>query len=961
MVGTTIYRGSFSAMLCILFCLFTSPGLAQNATISGKVTDSETGEPLPGANVAVTSETGQTGAATDESGEFSVGKIVPGTYTIRVSYIGYEALEMADVVLSAGETKSVDISLNPTGIELNPISISASRRAEKTLEAPASISVIEPRELTQVVSPSSVSALKNVTGVDMATTGVDRHEVVLRGFSNAFSGATYIMTDYRRAAVPSLDVNLHSIMPNMAIDLERVEVVRGPGSALYGAGVDAGVVHYITKDPFDHPGTTFAFTGGERSSIAGHARHAGILSDNVGYKITAQYAEADDWDYNINDPLDADQLVNPVTGDTTFFDRDYQKININGLLQFKLGDDATLTANGGFSSLDATVLSGIGTVQADGYGYMYGQLRFQMGNFFAQAYLNKNDAGDSFVYGQQQSSGQRLQVVDNSTLLNLQAQYDVELADGREQLIFGVDYDRTTPDTEGTIFGRNEDDDLISEIGFYAQSQTQLSQKFDLTAALRADYNNIEEEFQLSPRAALVFKPTAEHSFRATYNRAHALPGGNSLHLDIVGLEVPIQGTPFSIVQRGRGSRNGFHFTAARAGGGITASSLFPAPGVWGENILQFSEAGVPTQNVPLAPFYGLIYNQVSQLPPEQIQALLVANGLPQLPIAVIEQFVTLLSPEQGTNVQGAGTSILEARPEDVEPLKSTITQSLEFGYKGLIREKVLFAVDAYYSQKKNFVSGVTQLTPLAFYQNPATGAIPILDDNELLGAVAQAIAANPQLGPALNAVGLSAQQVAGLLVSLGEDQLRTLMSNLPAGVVQPDENRAPGEILGGYRNFGDVDFWGVDASIQYIVNRRLNLFGNFSYISDDFFDNEELGEANPALFQALNASQFKAKAGFSYQVPKGVSFNAAARFTQAYPIASGPYIGGLPIEHPGDIGGLDDFFLLDVGAGYDFSEYAPGLRFDLLIQNVLDNEHREFIGAPEIGRLGLARLSYSM
>ena len=185
-------------------------------------------------------------------------------------------------------------------------------------------------------------------------------------------------------------------------------------------------------------------------------------------------------------------------------------------------------------------------------------------------------------------------------------------------------------------------------------------------------------------------------------------------------------------------------------------------------------------------------------------------------------------------------------------------------------------------------------------------------------------------------------------------------LTALPVAVVQPDQNKGPGEILAAYRNFGDVDFWGVDATLQILATSRLNLFGNISYVSDDFFDNEELGEANPGLFLALNATQFKAKGGFSYNIPNGFTFNASGRYTKAFPVNSGPYIGGLPIPVTEDIGGLENYFLLDVGAGFDFSSYASGLRIDFTVQNVLDNTHREFIGAPQIGRLALARFTYS-
>ena len=133
-------------------------------------------------------------------------------------------------------------------------------------------------------------------------------------------------------------------------------------------------------------------------------------------------------------------------------------------------------------------------------------------------------------------------------------------------------------------------------------------------------------------------------------------------------------------------------------------------------------------------------------------------------------------------------------------------------------------------------------------------------------------------------------------------------------------------------------------------VYDRLSIFGNVSVVSDDLFDDDELGETGTGLTVALNASKFKWKAGFSYSKPNGFSANSSLRFTQGFPVRTGPFIG--PVEN---------YFLVDVGAGYDFNALVSGLRLDVTIQNALDNSHREFVGSPEIGRLALGRLSYTL
>ena len=901
---------------------------AQTGNLYGTVTDVDDGQPLPGANVFIAGTAA--GAAADVDGNYRITGLAAGTYTVIFSFTGYQNQEI-EVTVRAGQDTEQNVGLS-AGIELDPIQVTAGRRQEKTLDAPASIDVLSAREIEQDVAPSSVKALRNTTGVDMVQTGIDRHEVVLRGFNNAFSGATYILTDYRQAAVPSLGVNIHSIMPNMSVDVERVEVVRGPGSALYGAGVDAGVVHYFTKDPFTYPGATISISGGERSLLNVQGRLAGVIGEKVGVKVTGTYGQAEDFELDPNDPIDAEQIR--IDGER---DNDFEKLNLNGTLEYRINDNTALIFNGGFSQLSASVLSGIGTVQAIDFGYSYGQVRFQSGPFFAQAYVNRNDAGDSFVYG-------GAPVVDNGVLYNAQAQYDLSLFDGREQLIIGVDLELTRPDTEGTILGRNEDDDSISEYGGYIQSTTEISDQLELTLAVRGDFNNVVDKFQISPRAGIVFKPAPGNSLRATYNRSFSSPGTNSNFLDIVAGQIPGAG----ITIRGRGAADGFTwqrnpaFTQIGAPTDLVASSLIP------------TSLGAPTPvGLPTGDIYGLLYQGLTAIPLPQLVGILAANNI-VIDQATAGALVALLSP-QVTQVNGFSPGVMgllnlstgqvDQFPTDladIVPLKQTITQTFEVGYKGIINDRVLVAIDGYLSQKEDFVGPLQLETPFVL--------VPTLAQ-DLGRDVAVGIANNDILAGSLAALGLSPEAVAGLLVTLGAAQLPS--ATTPVAIVQPAENN-PGvgqlpELMLSYRNFGNITYYGVDASIQVLASEDLTLFGNISWVSDDFFDNEELDEANASLSLALNAPTFKAKFGGSYRHTSGFSVNASGRFTKGFPVSSGPYVGD-----------IDDYFLVDVGAGYAFGNQLDGLRIDLGVSNLLDDDHREFIGAPKLGRVAIGRLTYT-
>jgi iron complex outermembrane receptor protein len=563
---------------CLILPLIPSLAFAQSATLKGKVTDAQTKEGLPGANVVVTAAgKSPTGAATDPSGDYVVPNLAAGTYTISVSFIGYEKKE-TPVTMAAGETKVIDLALEPTGINLNPIVVSASRRQEKVLEAPASIAVLE---LTQIRARPTLTPsehLRAVNGVDMAQTGLSQSNVVTRGFNNIFSGALLTLTDNRISHVPSLRLNANNFLTFTNEDIERVEVVLGPGAALYGPNSANGVLHFLTRSPFGSEGTTVSVGGGERDVAMTAIRHAGSFSEKFGYKLSAQYYQGHDWEYR--DPVEedarADAIANGANPDTLKIgkrDFDIEKIAGEARLDYRATPDMTIILNGGYNQADNIEPTGIGAGQAQNWRYYYVQSRLLYKNLFLQAFMNSSNAGDTYLL----RTG--APIVDDSKLYVGQAQHFFNLGP-KQRFTYGVDVLLTRPNTEGSINGRHENDDGIDEFGVYLQSDTKLSPKLDLVAALRFDDHNFMEDPVLSPRAALVFKANTNNTFRATYNRAFGTPSSNNLFLDLLAASQPtaainpglvpfIGSTLFNVYAEGtaprgssfpRPSNGGFHF-----------------------------------------------------------------------------------------------------------------------------------------------------------------------------------------------------------------------------------------------------------------------------------------------------------------------------------------------------------------------------------------------------------------
>ena len=915
------------------------------ASLSGTVTDAETDVPLQGASVYIRA-TGQ-GTTTDTDGAFFLSGLSPGIVIVEFSFTGYQSQEV-EISLTADTERSLEVALVP-GVELDPIQVTAGRRQAKALDAPASVAVVGIRELRDETAPTAVTALRNLGGVDMAQTGYDRQEVVIRGFNNAFTAALYALTDYRHAAVAALGVNSHNIMPSLGIDLERIEVVRGPGSALYGAGVDSGVIHYITKDAFSYPGATLAIAGGNRSLLDIQGRIAGVIRDKLGVKVAGTYMEVDDFELESCAPLIVDTGRFEECPDShdarqiaAYGHREIgtKRLNIYGSLEYRLGSRTSLLFNGGHSRSTGTTLSGIGVSQAVDWGYTFGQLQFKAGDFFAQAYINRNDAGKTYVY-----AGSR--VIDNGQLISIQAQYDASLAAGREQIVIGVDVDLTRPDTERTIHGRFEDKDHINEFGAYLQSTTRIVDRLELIVAARGDYSNVVDNVQFSPRAALVYKPGPVHRIRITFNRAFSSPLATRVFLDLVAGRIP--GTDITL--RGHGASKGFtwnrnsDFLAYGAPTDLVASSL--VPGSEGMPV----PVGLPTRDL-----YAAIYSGLAAIPPAELARQLTEAGIP-INAATTAALVQLLSPD-ATAVNGfspgamgllnpstgeVATYVSDLLP--LPPLSQTVSQTIELGYKGIINDRILASLDVYYGRKKNFIGPLSLETPFVF--------VPTLAE-DLARDITSGILNNDALAGTLNAAGLAPEAIAGLLVQFAAQSGALPSAETPIAIVQTAENNFGAghtpELMLTYRNFGSIGYYGIDAGIQVIASDNLEFFANTSWVSDDLFDNEELSEPNKNVSIALNASPLKFKFGGTYRHSSGLSINGSARYSKGFPIRSGVHVGD-----------IDDSFLIDVGMGYSFGPRMDGLRINLGVSNLLNRSHRQFIGAPKIGRIMIARLTYSL
>jgi len=907
-----------------------NPLEGQDGTVAGQITNEDTGRPVTTAFVAAMDEDGREAAngVTDGEGRYRI-DLPPGLYSITVSGIGYGTQTLARVQVQSDQAVIANFAIPWEAIDLGTVTVSVGRVPERSIGAPAHVEIVSEEAIRRRPTLTPVDHLRSAPGVDIITQGIQSTNVVVRGFNNIFSGALHTLTDHRIAGVPSLRVNVMSFVPTTDEDVDRIEVVLGPGAALYGPNTANGVLHLITRSPLAETGTSIRLMGGEKGVASGTFRVARQPMEGFGIKVSGQLLRAEEWRYV--DPAEvAEQQKFASNPDfwrqdlmraagidaeeadawiARIGDRDDQVERWGGEIRadWAISETATAVFTAGLSNAASQIeLTGLGAGQARDWRYSFVQARLNWERFFAQVYLNQSDAGGTFLL----RNG--TPISDRSLMFVGQLQHRSVLTP-TQSLTYGVDYIYTLPRTDGTINGIYEEADETSEVGAYLQSDTKLTSTLSLVLAGRVDDHSALPSQVFSPRAALVFQPSESQAVRLTFNRAFSTPSSLNQFLDL-GTPMPARLAAagqlgYSIRVQGTGTE-GFSF--AREDGSYLMRSPFTPV-----------QAGGPAQLVPAAAaatYWAAAVNVTA-----------VQADLP----ALTRNYLLSLQPtpeELGASFTADPTSgnafplALLSLP-DLDPIREETQTTFELGYRGLLAGRALVAGDLWYSKRKNFVTPLTVQTPFITFDVGDVEAL-VVDGLVNLGysaPVARVIAA-----------GLAA---------------------VPVGVVSsPDVNANGAQLLSTYTNVDDaLELWGVDLSATVLLSDSWSVSGSASFVSDDAFETDRGG------IVVLNAPKEKGTVSVQFDDPEmGLYGEVRARISGGFPASSGVYeaTACLPNAPSETEECVEPFTLVDLNFSYQVPR-LPGASIQLSVQNFLDEGYRSFPGVPEIGRMGLLGFRY--
>ncbi|MDB5227488.1 MAG: TonB-dependent receptor [Bacteroidota bacterium] len=960
--------------------------------LKGIVIDKQTKEPLIGVNIFVEGDKLK-GTVTDFNGAYELK--VNDSDEVIFRYVGYK-----DQKVVATGNQSYDVQLGTEETELTTVVVSASRKKEKILDAPASIVSVDATAIANKAGLGITDHLKNLSGVQVLRSGVQGGQPSVRGFNGYFTSDVMSLTDNRVSKLPNTGLNMYTMMTTTDEDIERIEVLKGPAAALYGPNANNGVIHIITKSPLDHQEIKFWTATGARVKIkdtlvdinrdnpkfdydkftdrvlfsAGfyiadtiHIKNPAL---KLGIKVSSKIFVGHDWRYS--DLGDPSQVIKfSASSDTIYYerpdetndpngvgvavknDRDERILNgqVDGRLDFRIKEDFNIIAAGGVNVSNGIIPSPIGAMQNKNWTYSWAQLRFIWKNLFVQAYVNGNNSHKTFFV----PVGGRY--IDKSHMYSFQVQHSYDIK-RRVFLVYGFDAFFTRPETKGTLNGKFEDKDNIDEYGVYLQGEYKLHPRFSAIIATRLDYNTAVKKVLFSPKVAVVYKPGTGHNIRFTFNRAFKNPASAAYYVDVVqgripkGIEVRNEGTP----------REGFHYSFnanANYGGQILPQFLSPY-GTTG----QFHDVG--DASFTQTGWQGILSAINSQF---GVQANIDATS-PLLPI--ISQVVNAIIPqsipgntEQVVNNLNTGKQKFESNnnnwknTEDIKGLVPTTTYTYELGYKGVVGKMLGVQIDLYRTDFKNYLAPVQLLTPAVMFNADQLMAFltPQIENNYNNLTIKDIVSTIPsplgdiKISELLN---LFIDKQGGQFGGNGDGNgapefvslIRKAVENLPVGVITPKEAGGPNLLLV-TRNIGNLTLYGIDFNSNIYLPKGFTVSVNYSFVDKDSVK----VESAPMGYIALNSPKHKVNVGLNYYAEKvglnvGVKFNWSA----GYPVLSGNFIGHVRPTHDMD---------LDIS-------YTPKFLNDhynctVSISNIYNKKQQYFIGSPVMGLMGIVKMTYTL
>lgn len=500
-----------------------------DAHLTGHVLDETTGEHLPYVNVQLKGT--NIGTVTDETGHYLLKDLPVGRQIIVFSYVGYETLELP---INIVEDKTVELkaTLREVSQQLNSVVVTANRYATKRQETATIVNVLSPQlfETTAVSCVADALCFQPGLRVENTCSNCGKTDLRINGLQGQY---TQILMDSR--PVFSSMASVYGLEQVPAAMIDRIEVMRGGGSAVYGANAIAGVVNIITKEPVRN------FVN--ISNISNINEHAGydintslngsVMSDSrkIGAYLFASHRTRSAYDRDNDGYSEVPQLRSTTAGTRLFFKTSaYSKITMeyHHTTDYRRGgnkrDEEPHKADIAEQlrhNIDA------GSVAFDWFS--------PDDRHFVSAYSAIQHIGRESYFGAGQDTAAYGRSSDLTSNTGIQYRFSYPCGLMKGDLTVGAEY--TYNGLYDRMLGYNREmNQKVHIAGAYVQNEWK-NEQWSVLIGARVEKHNLLRNPVVNPRATFRYTPIEGLVFRAGYSSGYRAPQAydEDLHVAAVG------------------------------------------------------------------------------------------------------------------------------------------------------------------------------------------------------------------------------------------------------------------------------------------------------------------------------------------------------------------------------------------------------------------------------------------
>jgi len=422
---------------------------------------------------------------------------------------------------------------------------SVSKRTQKVADAAAAVFVITQEDIRRSGATSIPDALRMVPGLEVAQIDQNKWAIGSRGFNGRFDNKLLVLIDGRSVYTPLFSGVYWNVQDVVLEDVDRIEVIRGPGATLWGANAVDGVINIITKSAKATQGGLVSAGAGSQEATAETVRYGAKVKDSTYYRVYGKYY---DW-YPSIDPAGATAsdgwhaLRGGFRVDSNVTTRD--SVTVQGdLYHDNFGETLTVP-----SLTSPTFWSTYPNNGRESGGDLLGRWNhsFSRSSTSLQMYYDRTNIADPTVFGDQES------------VYDIDFQHDIHLGESQE-LVWGLGY-RSIRDTNGSSFtvALLPDHSNLNQYSAFVQDEVSLlDNRMHVTVGSKFEHNPFTG-FEFEPNVRVLGTLTEHQSVWAAVSRAVRTPAlteqGLQLNEAIIPPGTAPLNSPLPVVEAIFGSR----------------------------------------------------------------------------------------------------------------------------------------------------------------------------------------------------------------------------------------------------------------------------------------------------------------------------------------------------------------------------------------------------------------------